>query len=48
MHGFGAHYAELYVKEIEKVTLAQVNAAIRKWIFPDELVVISAGTKEAA
>lgn len=44
IHGFGANFSEIYAKEIEKVTLEQVNKAIRKWLSPDSLAIISAGT----
>lgn len=44
--GRGYRYVDQYVADINKVTLAQVNAAIRKYIRPENLVVVKAGTVE--
>lgn len=44
--GRGVAYIDQYVADINKITLAQVNSAIRKYIRPENLVVVKAGTVE--
>jgi zinc protease len=46
--GLAPDYVEKRNAMIEAVTLAQVNAAAKKWYDPSKLVVVIAGTPEAA
>jgi zinc protease len=42
-YGYPANYLETYKAALEKVTLADVNAAARKYIHPDKLAVLVVG-----
>ena len=44
----GADYLDRYPEHVERVTLEDVNAAIRKYFRPDHLTVVVAGDTEAA
>lgn len=44
MYGGGVSYMENYMHQIERVRLQDVNAAIKKWIDPEQCIVISVGT----
>ncbi|MDR8391592.1 insulinase family protein [Aliifodinibius sp. S!AR15-10] len=46
LRGKSVSYADQYFKDIEAVTLGQVNRAIKKYIDLDRLVVVKAGTVE--
>ena len=41
--GFGPRYLDEYPRLVSAVTLADVNAALRKHVAPDKLVVVIAG-----
>ena len=42
--GLEPNYIEQYPKDIEKVTLTQVNDAIKKYIQPDKMIIIKSGS----
>jgi zinc protease len=44
--GRGVKYIDQYVTDVNAVTLEQVNNAIRRYIRPENLVVVTAGTVE--
>lgn len=45
LYGFDESYAQVYVEAIEAVTVEQVNTAIKKWLHPDKMTVVSSGSK---
>ena len=46
--GYDVDYLEAYPKKIEALTLEEVNAAIRKYVDPDNVVTVIAGTVDQA
>jgi zinc protease len=42
--GLEPNYIEQYPKDIEKVTLQQVNDAVKKYIQLDKMIIIKAGS----
>lgn len=47
-YGLGVDYLDHYPQIIESVTLAQVNAAIRKYFRPEQITIVIAGDYEQA
>jgi zinc protease len=45
--GYGPEWVDEYPRRIEAMTLQQVNAAIKKYLNPDSMVVVMAGTLPA-
>jgi len=45
-YGYPADYLSVYQKEIQKTTLEQVNAAFKKYIDPNKLIVLIVGNKK--
>jgi zinc protease len=45
-YGYPADYLETYEAAVEKVTLADVNAAAKKYIHPDKLAILVVGNRE--
>ena len=44
--GYGPDYIDQYPKDIEALSLEQVNGAIRKYVDPKQVAVVIAGTVE--
>ena len=45
--GFDVGYIDRYPQELEKVTLEQVNEVIKKYIDPDQVVLVVAGSVDS-
>ena len=45
-YGYPADYLETYKAALEKVTLADLSAAAKKYIHPDKLAMLVVGNKD--